>query len=257
MEIPDARSLPPEAQEALRQRVVHAIVVRGQSITQAARTGGVHRGTASRWVNAYRRRGDGALAARARGRKPASLLTPAQEGRLLDALINQTPDQVGLPDTLWTRDAVADWAARELGVKRSRWVWGRWLKAKGFTPQRPARRAYEQDPEAVQRWLGQEYPRIEAEAKAEGAEIHWLDEAGVRSDCTAGRGYAPRRAAQASRNNTSHNRPASSWQATQGGTVTQRSQTARVRATGQRMPASRATADTSISTPSRRASARV
>lgn len=30
------------------------------------------------------------------------------------------------------------------------------------------------------------------EAAAEGAEIHWLDEAGLRSDCQAGRGYAPR-----------------------------------------------------------------
>jgi len=192
MEIPDARSLPPEAQEALRERVVHAIVTEGMSITEAARTCGVHRGTASRWVNAYRRHGGGALAARTRGRKPTPLLTPAQEGRLLGALVNQTPDQVGLHDTLWTRDAVADGAARELGVERSRWVWGRWLKAHNFTPQRPARRAYEQDPEAVGRWLQEEYPRIEAEAKAEGAEIHWLDEAGVRSDCTSGRGYAPR-----------------------------------------------------------------
>ena len=103
-----------------------------------------------------------------------------------------TPDRLGLPDTLWTRDAVADWAARVLSVRRSRWVWGRWLKAHGFTPQKPARRAYERDPEAVERWLQQEYPRIEREAQAEGAEIHWLDEAGVRSDCSSGRGYAPR-----------------------------------------------------------------
>jgi transposase len=192
MEIPDARSLSPEAQEALRQRVVHAIVTEGRSITEAARIGGVHRGTASRWVNAYRRHGEDTLAARTRGRKPTPLLTPQQEGRLLDALTNRTPDQLGLPDTLWTRDAVADWAARELGVERSRWVWGRWLKAHHFTPQRPARRAYEQDPEAVERWLEEEYPRLEAEAKAEGAEIHWLDEAGLRSDSTSGRGYAPR-----------------------------------------------------------------
>ena len=28
----------------------------------------------------------------------------------------------------------------------------------------------------------------EAEAQAEGAEIHWPDEAGVRSDCPSGRG---------------------------------------------------------------------
>ena len=192
MEIPDARSLSPEAQQALRERVVAALVDEGLSITEAAAIFGVHRCTASGWYNAYRRPGDDALAAQARGRKPAPLLTPTQEQALLDILTQKTPDAVGLAETLWTREAVGDWAARELGVRRSRWVWGRWLKAHNFTPQRPARRAYEQDPAAVQRWLEQEYPRIEAEARAEGAEIHWLDEAGVRSDCTAGRGYAPR-----------------------------------------------------------------
>jgi hypothetical protein len=94
--------------------------------------------------------------------------------------------------SFWTREAVAEWAARELGVKRSRWVWGRWLAAKGFTPQKPARRAYEHDPAAVERWLTTDYPRIQAEARAENAEIHWLDEAGLRSDCQHGRGYAPK-----------------------------------------------------------------
>ena len=192
MEVPDARSLSPEAQEALRERVVHAILTEGRSITEAARTFGVHRGTASRWYSAYRRQGAPALAAKARGRRPTPLLDPQQEARLLEVLRANTPDQFGLPDTLWTREAVADWAAAHLGVRRSRWVWGRWLRAKGFTPQKPARRAYERDPEAVERWLREEYPRIQAEAQAEGAEIHWLDEAGVRSDCTSGRGYAPR-----------------------------------------------------------------
>lgn len=192
MEIPDARSLSPEAQEALRERVVHAILTERMSITGAARAFGVHRGTASRWSSAYRRQGAPALAAKVRGRRPTALLDPQQEARLLEVLRANTPDQFGLPDTLWTREAVADWATEHLGVRRSRWVWGRWLRAKGFTPQRPARRAYERDPEAVERWLREEYPRIQAEAQAEGAEIHWLDEAGVRSDCPSGRGYAPR-----------------------------------------------------------------
>jgi transposase len=192
MEIPDARTLSPAAQQALRQRVIQAIEEQGLSVSAAARAFGVHRATASDWWNRYRRQGAAALDARARGPKPKPLLSAAQQARLLAVLQDQTPDQLGLPDTLWTRDAVADWAARELGVKRSRWVWGRWLRAQGFTPQKPARRAYEQDPAAVERWLREEYPRIEAQAKAEGAEIHWLDEAGVRSDCPSGRGYAPR-----------------------------------------------------------------
>ncbi len=192
MEVPDARSLSPEAQEALRQRVVRAIAAEGMGITEAARAFGVHRGTASRWYHAYRRQGDAALAARTRGRKPTPLLTPEQEARLLAVLKGRAPDQLGLADTLWTREAVAEWAARDLRVARSRWVWGRWLRAQGFTPQRPSRRAYERDPAAVERWLAEEYPRVEAEARAEGAEVHWLDEAGLRSDCQAGRGYAPR-----------------------------------------------------------------
>jgi transposase len=192
MDSADARTLGPAAQQALRERVIRAVEHRGLSFSQAARLFGVHRVTVSGWWHRYRAAGAAALAARPRGAKPKPLLTPAQDARLLAVLREKTPDQVGLAETLWTRDAVADRAARELGVKRSRWVWGRWLRAKGFTPQKPARRAYEHDPAAVARWLRDDYPRIEAAARAEKAEIHWLDEAGLRSDCQAGRGYAPR-----------------------------------------------------------------
>ena len=192
MDIQDTRTLSPAAQQALRERVVHAVEDEGLSITAAARAAGVNRSSASGWVNAFRRRGRPALVAKPRGRKSAPLLPDDQQARLLALLKDKTPDQVGLAETLWTRDAVAAWAARELNVTRSRWVWGRWLKAQGFTPQKPARRARERDPAAVDRWLTEEYPRVEREAQAEGAEVHWLDEAGLRSDCQAGRSYAPR-----------------------------------------------------------------
>lgn len=51
------------------------------------------------------------------------------------------------------------------------------------------RRAYEQNPEAVKRWLDEEYPTIAKRAKAEKAEIHWGDEMGLRSDHQAGTSY--------------------------------------------------------------------
>ncbi|MBY0514629.1 MAG: winged helix-turn-helix domain-containing protein, partial [Gemmataceae bacterium] len=51
-----------------------------------------------------------------------------------------------------TRDAVAEYAAARFGVRRSRWVWGRWPRRRGSTPQRPARRAYQQDPADLARW---------------------------------------------------------------------------------------------------------
>jgi transposase len=191
MDLPDARTLSQDAQQALRERAVAAVQA-GASITAVADQFGVSRQAVSGWWAAFCRDGPGGLRARKRGPARRPLLDPTQHARLWAVLTTTTPDRVGLGEALWTRDAVAAWAARELGVVRSRWVWGRWLAAAGFTPQKPARRAYEQDPAAVDRWLAQEYPRVARQAAAEGAEIHWLDEAGLRSDCQAGRGYAPR-----------------------------------------------------------------
>jgi transposase len=188
----DARSLSSEAQQALRERAVAAVVEQGVSRAEAARLFGVSRQSVSGWVSRARQGGEAALATRKRGAPPKPLLGPAQRQRLLDALKRHTPEEFDLGECLWTRNAVAWWAHHHLGVTRSRWVWGRWLRDEGFTPQRPARRAVQQDPEAVAKWLAEDYPAVAKRAAAEGAEIHWLDEAGLRSECNGGRGYSPR-----------------------------------------------------------------
>ena len=54
-----------------------------------------------------------------------------------------------------------------------------YLKRWGFTPQKPLKRACGQNPEAVKKWLDEEYPKIASKAKKEGAEIHWGDETGL------------------------------------------------------------------------------
>ncbi|WP_241781454.1 helix-turn-helix domain-containing protein [Acidithiobacillus thiooxidans] len=50
---------------------------------------------------------------------------------------------------------------------------GKYLKRWGFTPQRPVKRALEQNPEVVRQWLEQDYPRLRAQAAQEGAVIYW------------------------------------------------------------------------------------
>ena len=57
----------------------------------------------------------------------------------------------------WTREAVRDLIAQRFSVRVSVWTVGRYLKRWGFTPQKPLRRAYEQNPVAVARWLKEEY----------------------------------------------------------------------------------------------------
>lgn len=69
---------------------------------------------------------------------------------------------------------------------------GEYLNRWGFTPQKPAKQAYEQSPKTVQRWLKEDYPEIKARAKSENAEIYWGDETGVRNASQHERGYAPK-----------------------------------------------------------------
>jgi transposase len=85
-------------------------------------------------------------------------------------------------DLIWQRFGVR-LAVRTMGTYLARW---------GFTAQKPLRRAYEQDPAAVRRWLRGDHPAIAARAKKEGGTVFWGDETGLRSDGVRGRSYAPR-----------------------------------------------------------------
>lgn len=69
---------------------------------------------------------------------------------------------------------------------------GKYLKRWGFTPQRPVKRALEQRPEQVAKWLNETYPALVAKARAENAAIHFGDETAVREDANWVRGYAPK-----------------------------------------------------------------
>ena len=59
------------------------------------------------------------------------------------------------------------------------------------------KRAYEQNPKVVKKWLNEEYPAIEQKEKKEDTEIHWGDETGLCNDGYHGRSYAPRGKTQA------------------------------------------------------------
>ncbi len=96
-----------------------------------------------------------------------------------------------MPYALWTRAAVARLIRERLDIVLPVRTVGLYLQRWGFTSQRPMKKAYEQSPAAVKKWLQEEYPLIAANAKAEGAEIHWGDETGLRSDDVRGRSYAP------------------------------------------------------------------
>ncbi|MGW3467611.1 winged helix-turn-helix domain-containing protein [Saccharopolyspora sp. NPDC000995] len=81
---------------------------------------------------------------------------------------------------VWTRKAVAELIRVRHGVVLSLRTVGNYRLSWGLSPQKPIRRAYEQDPEAVRRWPEEDYPAIAARTRREGAVILWLDETGIR-----------------------------------------------------------------------------
>jgi transposase len=188
----DARSLPGAAQAALRKRAVQA-VLDGLDQAEAARVFGVHRNAVNRWIKRYRQGGWDGLSEQRRGRRTGeqAALTDGQQQEVIALVRETTPDQLGLAGFLWTRDAVADLIAQRAGVWLARTTVGGYLRGWGFSPQRPQRRALEQNPAAVVRWLAETYPAICAQARRDGGVVLWLDEMGVRSDAAAGRSWAP------------------------------------------------------------------
>lgn len=145
-------------------------------------------------VRAYKRGGWSAVATRRRGRSEGDgrTLSSEQEETIRRMICDRTPDQLKMPYALWTRAAVGNLVAHQFDIKLPVRTVGHYLKRWGFTPQKPIRKAYEQRPEAVRSWLEEQYPAILERAKAEGAQIHWGDETGLRSDDVRGRSYAPK-----------------------------------------------------------------
>ena len=187
----DFRSLTPQAQEAVRFKAMAALAA-GRSKTEVAGIFGVSRQALHTWVARRKKSGPQALRAKQRGRPPGGQLTARQEKTIARLIADHCPDQLKLPFYLWTREAVAALIAQRFGVRLSVWTVGRLLARLGFTAQKPARAAFEQDSKAVGSWLKRRYPAIRSLARREKAVIFWADEMGLRGDHAAGRSFSPK-----------------------------------------------------------------
>jgi transposase len=191
IELPDGRCESNEVLEALRLRAVHAREL-GYTVVDIATILGVREETVSHWCSRYNQGGQEALPGDRTGRPIGSgrLLNRDQEQGIQQAIETKTPQELEIPSALWTRQAVQELVRHQVGIRLPIRTVGEYLRRWGYTPQKPVRKAYKQDPKAVAEWLETTYPGIERRAAQEGGEIHWGDETGVRSTCQHSRGYA-------------------------------------------------------------------
>ena len=185
----DARKLSSSEKEALRKRAVQQIEA-GESPEAVADAYGINRRTVYRWLERYHHGGHEGLTTQPKSGRPTKFT--ADDLRWLSRTIRGSdPRQFQLPFALWTRRIVRDLLRRERGVRVSDVTVGRVLRKLGLSPQRPLRRAWQQNPQAVDEWREHTYPEIQRRAKAEGARIYFADEAGMRSDYHTGTTWAP------------------------------------------------------------------
>jgi transposase len=189
----DMRKLPAAAQEERRRQVI-GLRQTGMTYAAIAEQVGLSRTGVFDVCQRFAAEGAKGLVSKPRGRKPGEQrwLNPAQEAEIQALICHHTPDQLGLPFALWSRAAVRALIARHCGVALAVRTVGKYLARWGFTAQKPIRRAYEQDPAAVRRWLRREYPEIVKRAKQARGVVVWGDETGLRADDVRGRSYAPR-----------------------------------------------------------------
>jgi transposase len=180
----DARRLNHKSLTDLRKRAV-ARVQEGESPETVARVLDISRATMYGWLARYRNGGWGALNAAKRGGRP-----PKLDGKALRWIYRtvtmKNPLQMKFSFALWTSGMIAVLIGDKFGIEVSRSSVSRLLNQLGLSVQRPLWRAYQQDPEKVEKWLKEEYPKIAASAKRRKAHIFFGDEAGIRSDFHSG-----------------------------------------------------------------------
>ena len=163
-------------------------VKEGEKPSEVVKSLGMNRTSIYRWLKAASGRGRGAraLVSRPATGRP-SKLTATQQAQVFRWINGKDPRQYGLDFGLWTRSVVADLIARKFGITLGLTAVGELLAKLNLTPQKPLQRAYQRDPEAIERWRRETYPTIAQQAKAEGGEVFFWDESGFRADAVHGR----------------------------------------------------------------------
>lgn len=188
MEKLDGRKLDHKTREVIRKRAVQRIKA-GESPEVVIKALGYHRSAVYQWLKLFDEGGIEALTfKKIPGAKPK--LTTAQKKKVFDIVTMKNPEQLKFPFALWTLGMVRQLIIDQFAVTLSEVSVGRLLKALGLTPQKPLRRAWQQNPVRVDKWLSEEYPAIQKEAKKVGATIYFGDEAGIRSDYHSGTTWA-------------------------------------------------------------------
>ena len=145
------------ALERRRRRAI-ALLQQGLPPVDVARQLGVDRRSVRRWKAAVVQGGPDAVAAKPVPGRRAKL--DAQGRQRLERWLLKGAKAAGYESELWTCPRIATLLRTRLGVRYHVHHVPRLLRALGWTPQKPTRRAAERDEAAIARWMKEDWRRV-------------------------------------------------------------------------------------------------
>ena len=184
----DGRTLDHPTLEHLRILAVRRVLEDGERPSAVMESLGLCRTSIYPWLREAKDQGLEALV-ESIAQGPDPKLTEPQRQQVKRWILGRDPRQYGFDFGLWSRRIVQALIQERMGVALCLTSVGKLLASLDITPQKPLRRAYERDPQAVARWEKEIYPQLRKRAKRLGAKIFFSDEAGFQSDPVLGRTY--------------------------------------------------------------------
>ncbi|MBX3400853.1 MAG: IS630 family transposase [Gemmataceae bacterium] len=131
----------------------------GQTQAAIAQALGVHPVTVAKWMARHRAHGEAGLAAQPTPGRPR-YLTPDQEQQV-KAWLAQKPTAHGFRTDLWSARRLVELIRRHFDVTFHPASLRRWLRDRGYTPQRPAKKVRQRNDDAIADWVKTDWPRIQ------------------------------------------------------------------------------------------------
>jgi transposase len=150
-----------------RRRLAVCRVGEGYAPAEVAEFLAVDPRSVRRWVAAARRGGRRALRPRTGAGRPPKL--DHTQTKIVDRWLARPPLDLGFETDLWTAGRLAALIRETWDVRFNRRYLAAWLRARGYTPQKPQRVPRERDEQAIAAWRAETWPRVQKKRAAAGA----------------------------------------------------------------------------------------
>jgi transposase len=188
-EMLDGRLYPREVLEHYRFQSIK-LTKEGKKINEIAHFFGVHRGSVSRWMTAYKRGGKKAL--KIKKAKGAEYKLSSEEIVDIVSVLHDDATFYGFENPLWNCKMVQQTILKKTGKKIHTTNIMRLFKKLNLSPQKPERLASQRNEKTIRKWKKEEWPKIEKHRRKWQAMLYFQDESGVSLTPVLGRTWAPK-----------------------------------------------------------------